>query len=517
MSDAVVAKPASPGRRRPGGPRSGERQQLPYAPARLAYRPLEIVSADALEAIHQAALTILAEIGLVFLLPEARAVLRDAGAEVAPDGRVRFAPALVEGLVAKAPARFTIHARNPAHDVRFGDGTVNFCSVGGAPNAHDAERGRRAGNFADFQDFVRLSQQANALQLVAGYPLEPIDLEPHRRHLIAGQAMARLCDKPLFAIPLGRRRILDGLEIARIVHGLAPEALPGRPIVFVNINANSPLQYDVPMLWTMLELARAGQPVIVTPFTLAGAMAPVTLAGALAQQHAEALAGIALLQAVRPGTPAIYGAFTSNVDLRSGAPAFGTPEATQAALISGQLARRLGIPWRASNVNAAVRADAQAAWESMMSLWGAILGGASVVVHAAGWLEGGLVASFEKFAQDLEMLQHMTRFLAPPLVDQGTLALDAIREVGPGGHFFGCQHTLARYETAFYAPLLSDWRGEAAWLEAGGQDTAQRALALAKRLLADYREPMLEPAVDAALEAFVQHRLEQGGATQDDL
>jgi trimethylamine--corrinoid protein Co-methyltransferase len=257
-----------------------------------------------------------------------------------------------------------------------------------------------------------------------------------------------------------------------------------------------------------IELARAGQVVCITPFTLAGAMSPATIAGTLVEQNAEVLAGLTLVQAVRPGAPAMYGAFTSNVDMRSGSPAFGTPEYTKAAMISGQLARRYGIPFRSSNTNASNVADAQAAYESAMSLWGAILGHANLVNHAAGWLEGGLTASFEKLILDAEMLQMMAETLRPIEVNEDTLAVEAIAEVGPAGHFFGAAHTLARYETAFYTPLLSDWRNFKSWEEAGSPDALKRANALWKRLLQEYTQPPLDPAIDEALAAYVRRRKE---------
>jgi trimethylamine---corrinoid protein Co-methyltransferase len=281
------------------------------------------------------------------------------------------------------------------------------------------------------------------------------------------------------------------------------------------VNANSPLQYDRPMLWGMIEMARAGQSVIVTPFTLAGAMAPVTVAGALAQQNAEALAGIAFIQMVSPGAPVMYGGFTSNVDMRSGAPAFGTPEYAKAVLVGGQLARRYGFPYRSSNVNASNHPDAQAVWESEMSIWACVLGHANLVKHALGWLEGGLCTSFEKIVLDAEMLQHMAAFLEPLAVDEETLGLDAIEEVGPGGHFFGAAHTLARYESAFYAPMLSDWRNFQTWSEDGAVDATRRANRVWKQLLSDYRQPALDPAIDEELSAFVERRKAEGGAPAD--
>jgi trimethylamine--corrinoid protein Co-methyltransferase len=268
------------------------------------------------------------------------------------------------------------------------------------------------------------------------------------------------------------------------------------------------------MLQGLMEMARHGQPVCITPFTLSGAMAPATIAGALTLQNAEALAGIAFIQMVAPGAPAIYGGFTSNVDMKSGAPAFGTPEYVRAAMAGGQLARRYNFPYRSSNACAANAVDGQAAYESQMSIWGAVMGGVNMMLHGAGWMEGGLVASFEKFIVDVEMLQMMSEFLQPIEVTEETLGLDAIAEVGPGGHFFGAAHTLARYDHAFYPPILSDWRNFETWREAGALDTAQRANAIWKQAIAEYEMPAMDSACREAVEDFVARRKSEGGISQ---
>ena len=474
---------------------------------------MELLSADQLESIHNASLSVLEEIGMNFLLPEARAILKDAGADVEPDGpRVRFDRGLIEQAIATAPARFTLHARNPAHDLILGDAYVAISSVSSPPNATDIERGRRSGNFADYCDFLRLAQMLNIAHLTVGHPVEPIDIDPAIRHLESTLAKVELTDKVFSGYSLGRQRILDAIEMARIARGISENELLEQPSLFTNVNANSPLQFDVPMLWGMIEMARRKQPVTVTPFTLAGAMAPVTLAGALTQQNAEALAGIAFIQIVNPGAPVLYGGFTSNVDMKTGSPAFGTPENAKATLIGGQLARRYGVPYRSSNVNASNAPDAQAVYESQMSLWSAFMGHVNLLHHGLGWLEGGLAASFEKFVIDAEMLQMMAEFLKPVVVDQDELALDAIRDVGPGGHFFGVQHTLERYETAFYRPILSDWSNFENWSDRGSLDATQRAHRLVKSLLAEYQPPALDPAIREELRAFVERRKAEGGA-----
>lgn len=294
--------------------------------------------------------------------------------------------------------------------------------------------------------------------------------------------------------------------MAAISLGTTREGLIDDPVFTCVINTNSPLQLDIPMAEGLMTFAEHGQCVIVTPFTLAGAMSPVTLAGALAQQHAEALAGIALTQIVRPGAPAMYGGFTSNVDMKSGAPAFGTPEYAQAAQASGQLARLIGLPFRSSNVTAANDVDAQAAYESMMALWGSIMGGANLVLHAAGWLGGGLTASFEKLILDADLLQMMAAYCEPFQVTPETLALEAVREVGPAGHYFGTAHTLARYETAFYQPLISNWDNHDTWIERGSETAPLKANRIWKQMLKEYEQPPIDAGVDEALRDYMERR-----------
>lgn len=491
----------------------GAFSQMPWAPPSNPYAPLDVISADQLEAIHLASLDVLEKIGMDFLHGEAHDILRRAGVAVTPgSNRIRFDRGFIEEAVAKAPAEFVLHARNPAHHVPVGGNRMAICSVGSAPNVSDIEGGRRDGNNRDYEDLLRLTQIFNCIHVLAGYPVEPIDLPPETRHLDCLRSAAVLTDKHFHAYSLGRTRILDGIEIARIARGLSEEQLLREPSLFSVVNTSSPLRLDNPMIEGCIEMARRNQPIAVTPFTLSGAMAPATIAGALVQQNAEALATIAFLQTVNPGTPCFYGGFTSNVDMKSGAPAFGTPEYAKAALAGGQLARRYRIPYRSSNVNASNCVDAQAAYESEMSIWAASLGHANLMMHGAGWLEGGLTASFEKFVLDCELLQMMESFFQPIVVDEDTLGFAAMQDVGPGGHFFGTQHTLDRYETAFYAPVLSDWRNFESWEEAGAEDATRRAHKLYKRLLAEYEPPALDEAVKEELDAFVERRRREGGA-----
>jgi trimethylamine---corrinoid protein Co-methyltransferase len=499
--------------RRPRGPAF---QQLPFRQPRRRFPPAELLSADALEAIHQASLAILEEIGMDFLSEEARALAARAGARVEPGStRVRFDRGLITEAIRSCPAEFTLHARNPAHDIRFGGDWVAFAQIASAPNCQDLDRGRRPGNQEDFRNLARLAQVFNIIHLTGGYPVEPIDLHASVRHLDCLADLVRLTDKAFHAYSLGRARNLDGIEIARIGRGISAEQLEREPSLFSIINSNSPLRLDGPMLQGMIEMSSRNQIIVMTPFTLAGAMAPVTIAGALAQQNAEALAGIAFTQLVRPGAPVAYGGFTSNVDMKSGAPAFGTPEYMKAAIAGGQLARRYGLPYRTSNVCAANTVDAQAAYESVFSLWGAIMGGGNFIMHAAGWLEGGLSSSYEKTILDVDLLQMVANFLDPLVVDDGSLALDAVREVGPGGHYFGAAHTQSRYRDAFYAPILSDWRNYESWREAGSPTAMEKANRMWKEALAAYEPPPLDPAVAEELDAFVARRKEEGGFKTD--
>jgi trimethylamine--corrinoid protein Co-methyltransferase len=504
------------GRSARGGRRGGAAAQKPFRQPRRRFPPMEIVSADELEAIHRTSLTILEEIGMDFLNAEARAILRRAGAEVREGSlRVRFDRGLIEAAIAHAPAEFTLHARNPAHNLRFGGDWLAFAQMASAPNCTDADRGRRPGSQEDFRNLARLGQCFNIIHLTGGYPVEPVDLHPSVRHLDCLSDFVKLTDKAFHAYSLGRDRILDGIEIARIGRGISKEQLEREPSLLTIINSSSPLRLDDPMLQGMIEMSSRNQIVVMTPFTLAGAMAPVTVAGALAQQNAEALAGIAFCQIVRPGAPVMYGGFTSNVDMKSGAPAFGTPEYMKAQIIGGQLARRYRIPYRTSNTCAANTVDAQAAYESVFSLWGAVMGGGHLVKHAAGWLEGGLTCSFEKTIVDVDLLQMVAEFLDPLVVDDDTLAMEAIRQVGPGGHYFGAAHTQARFREAFYAPLISDWRNFESWREAGSPTAMDKANRLWKEALAAYEPPPLDPAVAEELEAFVRRRKAEGGFKTD--
>ncbi len=490
----------------------GSITQAAWRPPILPSRLIELLEPDQIEMIHDAALTILEEVGMKVLDTRARALFAGAGATVDEDNmRVRCDRSMIEELVALAPASFTLAARNPGRSLKVGGRHSIFASVGGPAFVCDIDKGRRAGTYAEMCEYLKLIQSLNVLHQEGGGPFEALDLPAATRHLDLYYAEITLLDKNWQPQGLGRERAIDALEMVAISFGITRQALVDMPVFTCIINTNSPLQLDVPMAEGLIAMAEHGQVNVITPFTLAGAMSPVTIAGALAQQHAEAMAGIALCQIVRPGVPVMYGGFTSNVDMKTGAPAFGTPEYTKAAQVSGQLARRIGVPFRSSNVTAANDVDAQAAYESAMALWGCLMGGAHLVLHAAGWLGGGLTASFEKLIVDAEMLQMMAAYFEPLEVSPETLALDAIRDVGPAGHFFGTPHTLARYENAFYAPLLSNWDNYDTWIERGGIGATRRANTVWKRLLAEYEKPPIDSSIDDALRDYMAKRKREGG------
>jgi trimethylamine--corrinoid protein Co-methyltransferase len=490
--------------------------QVPWKQPERLFDPVELATEEQIEAIHQASLQILSEIGMDFLDPESRRLLADAGARVDPDSqRVRFDPEWIEETIRTAPSEFRLHSWNPERNLRMGANSVAFGSVGSAPNASDEAGGRRQGTREDYQNLIRLGHTINTLHLWTGYPVEPVDIHPSVRHLDAILDLLTLSDRVVYAYSLGARRNRDALEMIRIARQIDDSTLDQEPSIISVINASSPLRYDKPMLQGIIEFSSRNQVIIITPFTLAGAMAPVTVAGALAQHNAEALAGIAFTQVVRPGAPVMYGGFTSNVDMQSGAPAFGTPEYMQTCMITGQLTRRYNVPYRSSGVNAANALDAQAAYESVFSLWGAVMGGAHMLIHALGWMEGGLRASFEKMVLDADLCGMVQTFLEPIDFSSDALALDAIRDVGPGGHFFGTPHTLERFRTAFYKPLISDWRNYEAWEEAGKPEAKARMIELVDEFMAIYEEPPLDKAVKAELSEFVERRRAEGGVPTD--
>jgi len=479
--------------------------------------PLEPLDEEQLETIHNLSLRILEEQGIEVMGEQALNLFRKAGASVDSSGIVRIAPQLLLDTVALAPERFAVTPRNANQTLHVGDDIINFGLVSGPPSVHDNINGRRPGNFEDYKKLISFGQYFNVLTFFGNQATPPTDMPANSRHLDTTFVNLTLSDKAFFTTGIGGGRSRDAIEMSAIARGLSLEEMKSNPSVMTNINVNSPRKLDDSMAYGAMQMAMLGQPVAVTPFTLMGAMTPATMAGALAQQNAEALLGIALLQLTRPGTPAIYGAFTSNVDMRSGSPAFGTPENSIANIAGGQLARRYKLPYRTSACNASNAVDAQATYETQMALWGAVMGHGNLIYHAAGWLEGGLVASFEKLIIDCEMLQQMSAMLQPFKIDMAETGLEAMNEVGPGGHFFGCDHTKERYKTAFYSPFLSDWRNFENWTMAGSKDATARATELWPKILAEFEPPRTDAAVKEELEAYVAKRKEALGTEEPKL
>jgi trimethylamine--corrinoid protein Co-methyltransferase len=476
---------------------------------------MEVLSADQLEAVHLTSLRILEELGMEIMSGRAREILAAAGAELDTATRtVRLDRGLVAKALATAPSSFVLEPRNATRRIVMGGNRINFGLVAGPANVHDCERGRRPGNFRDYCDFVRLAQYFNAIHLLGNQVCAPIEMPANSRHLDTYRANLIYSDRVFHCSAIGAGRALDAVRMAAIARGITLEQIAHSPGIISIISVNSPRRFDEAMCDGLIALAQHGQAVVITPFTLMGAMAPVSLAAALAQQNAEALFGVVLAQLVRPGAPVMYGAFTSNVDMRSGAPAFGTPENAKANIAGGQLARRYRLPYRTSNASASNAADAQGAYETQMSLWGAILGHGNLIYHAAGWQEGGLTASFEKLVLDVEMLQMMIEFLKPIAVDEAELGFEAIKGVPTGGHFFGEPHTMERYEHAFYRPLVSNWQNYENWQIAGGRDATQRASDIWKKALKEYVEPAMEPAIREALDTYVERRRTEIGSEE---
>jgi trimethylamine---corrinoid protein Co-methyltransferase len=481
------------------------------------FAPLDPLDEEQLEFIHDISLRILEEEGVEVMGEQALNLFRKAGANVDENGVVRIDRDLVLENIAKAPAQYQVSSRNPDNAVEVGGNVINFGLVSGTPNVHDNINGRRSGNFEDYKKLISFGQYFNVLTFFGNQATAPTDMPANSRHLDTTFINLTYSDKPFFATGIGAGRARDAIELTAIAKGLSMDEMVNHPSVMTNINVNSPRKLDDAMAYGAMQMSIFGQPVTVTPFTLMGAMTPTTMAGALAQQNAEALLGITLLQLTRPGTPVVYGGFTSNVDMRSGSPAFGTPENALANIAGGQLARKYNLPYRTSACNASNAVDAQATYETQMALWGAVMGHGNFIYHTAGWLEGGLVASFEKVIIDCEMLQHMSAMLEPLKINLEETGLEAMKEVGPGGHFFGCGHTMERYKNAFYEPFLSNWQNYENWQLAGGKDATARATEIWPKILEEFEPPPSDPAIIEEMEAYIANRKETLGTQEPDL
>jgi trimethylamine--corrinoid protein Co-methyltransferase len=479
--------------------------RLPFRPMRNRMPPMEVISGEQLEQLHAASMRILEEIGLSFLDAETLSILEQAGARVDHGKQHAWLDrGLVLEAVAKAPRTFTWRARNPLHNVPIGGDTIALAPQGGVAYVNSLDGGRRRGTLEDYENFLKINQMVGVLHFAGEQLIAPYEVPASLRHLRRLPRSLTLTDKAVMEAAHGREITADAVAMAKLAFG---DVLEGGPVIGGVINASSPLRYDDRMLGGLITFARAGQATIVTPFILAGAMSPISIAAALAQQNAEALAGVALTQLVHPGAPVIYGGFTTNVDMRTGSPAFGTPEGAWALAVGAQLARRYGLPYRGSgSLNTSKTPDAQAATETAWTIWPAVLSHTNFIMHAVGWLEGGLTVSFEKIMLDLESLAMFQHFLAGFEISDETLALDMMAEVGPGGHHFGTAHTQARFSTEFYQPFLADRQGFENWVAAGSQDAARRAHTLWKDVLAAYEPPPVDPALREALADFVARR-----------
>src|SRR5712692_7447101 len=468
----------------------------------------EILDEAAVQELERGWRLIVSELGIEFLYEEALDYFRKAGQDV--DGQlVKFDPDWILEQVAKAPSEFTLQARNPERSVPIGGKNMVFSAVYGCPFVREGLE-RRDATYDDFQNLVRLSHAFPQLDSPGGTICEPNDLPLDSRHLDMVYALMTLSDKPFMGSVTSGPNALDTIAMAEIVFG--KESLEQTPAIISLINVNSPLRYDDRMLSALLEYAKAGQATIVTPFLLMGAMSPVTVAAALAQQIAEALAGIALVQLIRPGCPVVFGSFLSNTDMQSGSPSFGTPESAVGLLCTGQMARHFGIPWRSGGgLTASQTVDAQAAYEAMMTMLPTMLAGANYVMHAAGWLESGLVSCYEKFIVDIEILRMLHEEFTPLEVDEKARAFSAHQEVGAGGHFLGAVHTLERFRECFYRPLLSSTANYERWNRDGGKDAAARASDIWRKTIEEYEEPAMDGGLRAELKAYVDRRRRELG------
>ncbi len=467
--------------------------------------PVELLSVEAIEIIEANAETILEEIGIELRRdPESLRLWRHAGADVQGE-RVHIPRGLARHLLRSAPAEFTLFARNPARNVRFGGNATVFSPVGGPPFVSDLDRGRRYGTLEDLHNFIKLAHMAPAIHFSGGSMCEPMEIPPNKRHLDVQYAFFRFSDQGCEATPETTGHAADAVALAETLFG--ERYVDRHPVVLGNINSNSPLVYDGRMLGALRQFASHNQGTIVVPAMLAGAMGPVTPAGCMAELLAETLCGMALTQIVRPGAPVILGSFVGAISMRTGAPTFGTPEATQMIFATAQLARRLRLPCRSGGSLCSSKiVDAQAGYESANSLLPALLAGVNLVTHAAGWLEGGLVASYEKFVMDADQCAMMQNLAQGMDMSERGQALDAIREVGPGSHFLGCAHTQANFETAFYQSTIADYASYEQWSEEGRLSAEQRANRVWKRMLADYQDPGIDPARDEAMLEYIARR-----------
>ncbi len=491
-----------------GATRRAERTAVSFETAKYIQRNIpnfEILNEEALQIIEYNAETVLEEIGVNFVENEhALHLWRNAGADVRGE-RVHIPRGLARKLCATAPKTFTQHARNPERSVEIGGRNLVLAPVYGPPFVRDADGGRRYATLADFRNFVKLGYMSKWLHHSGGTVCEPTDIPVNKRHLDMVLAHMTLSDKPFMGSVTAPERAVDSVDMAKILFGA--DFVDQNTVMTQLININSPMTFDGIMMGAMEVYAAANQACIVSPFIVGGAMAPVTVAGTLTQVLAEVLAGVAYNQLIRPGAPVIAGAFVTSIDMNSGAPTFGTPEASHITYGVGQLVRRLGLPYRSAGAFCGSKLpDAQAAYESANSLNMGLLSGVNFMLHACGWLEGGLVSSYEKFVMDADQLGTLHHLAQGIHMDTNGQAMDAIREVGPGGHFLGCEHTQANFKTAFWRSDLFDYKPFETWADEGSRDTQALASERVAKMLADYQQPHLDAGINEALHDYVARR-----------
>lgn len=499
--------------RRDPGSQAGKPVQraVNYRRLRHPFTHQSIFTEEEVEAIHATALRVLEELGLRILLPEARRIFVRSGAVAGTGDMVAIGRDIVEEALGTAPSSIRLRAINPERELAYENGAMLFMAGAGCPNATDMERGRRPGDLAAYEETIKLQQHFDVIHLF-GPSVEPQDIPGPLRHYEMIRAQMEYGDKPVSVSARGRAQVEECLEMIQLGFDLTADAFTDGVWAWTNINSNSPRTLDNAMAQGIIDFARARQMSVITPFCLAGAMAPVTVAGALTLQHAEALAGIALAQLSSPGAPVSYGGFSSNVDMKSGAPAFGTPEHVKMQIGTGQLARHVGLPWRSASGAASNTADMQAALENSMALWGAILAQATLTVHAAGWLEGGLSFGYEKYINDIEALQSMAELCARTDASEAEIGWEALAEVKPGGHFFSTRHTMERYRTAFYAPLVADIRNFGNWEAAGAKTSAERATDIWKSILRNFEPPPTGAEAAERIAGYIEAGRKAGGA-----
>ncbi|PWJ13777.1 trimethylamine methyltransferase family protein [Jannaschia seohaensis] len=505
---------ADPPRRRRRGAPAVPVRQADYRRLRNPFPVMSVFSEDEARSIHETALRTLEELGLRVLLPAARDLYREGGARV--DGDMVFlGREIVEAALAAAPKSIHCHAGAPGRDLVLELGALAFQPGAGAPHATDLRRGRRPGSGRDYLEYTRLTHHYDVLHMMSP-SVEPQDEPTATRHLFTTATQLAHTDKLPFLFARGTPQTEDNFEMLRLARGLSEDAFRADVHSYTVINTNSPRTLDIPMAQGLIDFARAGQLSIVTPFTLMGAMAPITVAGAITLSHAECLAAIALTQLARPGAPVCYGTFTSNVDMKSGAPAFGTPAHFQASLAAGQMARMIGLPWRSAAGSASNLNDVQAANENQLGLWGCLLAGATVVIHAAGWLEGGLSVSYEKIVTDVEILNMVAELCAGAKAGVAEIGFaEALMQVAPQGHFFDTPQTMARYSTEFYTPIVHDYANFGTWTERGARDASTRATRVWEAVLDAPPTPVLAPDRLEAVRAFAARRAAEGGAAPE--